>query len=282
VLVYGDTNSTIAGALAAVKLMVPVAHVEAGLRSWNRSMPEEINRVVCDTISSLLFCPTHQSVHNLAREGIQQGVHLVGDVMGDSLQHHLALARQNSHILSTHGLEPGKYALVTVHRAGNTDDPQKLAALLAALGKLPGQVVFPVHPRTARSIKEHGLKLASNIKPIDPVGYLDMLQLEANADCILTDSGGVQKEAYWLGVRCITLRDETEWVETVDAGWNRLTGSDPDAILEAVLHWHPSGEREPVYGDGHAAERIVSLLAGEQSPRQEIFSSSPFPGEHKL
>ena len=202
--------------------------------------------------------------------------------MGNSLHQHVSLARQKSQILSTNGLVPGEYALVTIHRAGNTDDPHKLAALLTALGELPGQVVFPVHPRTAKAIRDYGLKLANRITPIDPVGYLDMLQLEANADCILTDSGGVQKEAYWLGVRCITLREETEWVETVEAGWNRLTGTDPDAILDAVLHWHPSGERKPVYGDGHAAERIVSLLAGEQSPRQDVVSSSPFRGEHRL
>lgn len=261
VLVYGDTNSTLAGALTAAKLQMPVAHVEAGLRSYNRSMPEEINRVVCDHISSALFCPTGQAVQNLAQEGIHQGVHQVGDVMGDALDYFLPHARQKSAVLQRLELKSDGYALATVHRAANTDDPRRLRTILAALGRLALPVVFPVHPRTRKVIESLDIRPAGNLLLIDPVGYLDMLQLEAHADCILTDSGGMQKEAYWLGVRCITLREETEWVETVAAGWNCLVGADAGAIVRAVTHWQPGREREPLYGDGQAAQKIGQILA---------------------
>jgi UDP-GlcNAc3NAcA epimerase len=261
VLVYGDTNSTLAGALAAVKLHVPVAHVEAGLRSYNRSMPEEINRVIVDAISTLLFCPTEQAVANLNKEGIFTGAHLVGDVMGDSLDHFIQRARDRSSVLQVNRLSPQGYILATVHRAGNTDEPQRLRAIIEALGQTDLTVVFPVHPRTQKSIQAYGINPKNNLKIIEPVGYLDMLQLEANADCIITDSGGVQKEAYWVGVRCITLREETEWVETVQEGWNRLVGADPAAIVDTVKHWRPSGKQRKIYGDGHAAERIGQILA---------------------
>ncbi|HSB01177.1 MAG TPA: UDP-N-acetylglucosamine 2-epimerase (non-hydrolyzing) [Anaerolineales bacterium] len=263
VLVYGDTNSTLAGALAAAKLQIPLAHVEAGLRSYNRAMPEEINRVLTDHVSSLLFCPTEAAIENLAKEGITQGVHHVGDVMYDALLHNLVIARKRSTVLQSLGLERGAYALATVHRAANTDDPARMAAILDALKSLPIRVIFPVHPRTRKMIQETGLSVLENVRMIEPVGYFDMLILQENANCILTDSGGMQKEAYLLGVRCITLREETEWVETVQAGWNKLTGVDGDAIREAFDAWHPSSERPALYGNGNAAGEICGILSGE-------------------
>ncbi len=263
VVVYGDTNSTLAGALAAAKLQVRVAHVEAGLRSFNREMPEEINRVVCDHVSDLLFCPSGLAVQNLGREGITSGVHMVGDVMADVLQRSIEKAKRTSKILEALDIRPGSYILATIHRAGNTDDVSALNHLLAAFGQLGRSIIFPIHPRTRAAIQNAGLSLPPNIRDIDPVGYLDMLQLESNADCIMTDSGGMQKEAYWLGVRCVTLRTETEWPETVELGWNCLVGTDPELIQSAVQDWHPAGDRPAVYGDGHAAEKIALIL--EQS-----------------
>lgn len=263
VLVYGDTNSTLAGALAAAKAQIPLAHVEAGLRSFNRAMPEEINRVLTDHVSSLLFCPTDAAVDNLSKEGITRGVHRVGDVMYDALLHNLELARKRSTILKSLGLERGSYALATVHRAANTDDPARMAAILNALGLLSTQVVFPVHPRTRKMIQETGLSISRNVMMIEPVGHFDVLVLQENANCILTDSGGMQKEAYLLGVRCITLREETEWVETVQAGWNKLTGVDVDAIQTAFESWHPTDERPALYGNGQAAKEICQVLCRE-------------------
>ncbi len=261
VLVYGDTNSTLAGALAAAKAQIPLAHVEAGLRSYNRTMPEEINRVLTDHVSTLLFCPTDRAVQNLLKEGITNGVHRVGDVMYDALLHNLALARKHSHILRSLGVKKGEYALATVHRAANTDDHARLTSILEALGSLSKPVIFPVHPRTRKIIGEMGLAVSQNVKLIEPLGAFDVLVLQENADCILTDSGGMQKEAYLLGVRCITLREETEWVETVEAGWNRLAGVDKNAIRAAFENWHPSGERPALYGDGQAAGEICEILA---------------------
>ncbi len=265
VLVYGDTNSTLAGALAAAKMQIPLAHVEAGLRSYNRAMPEEINRVLTDHVSSLLFCPTDAAVENLRREGITRGVHRVGDVMYDALLHNLVLAHKRSTILQALSLEKGAYALATVHRAANTDDPARMAAVLGAFGSLSMQVVFPVHPRTRKMIQERNLLVSGNVRMIEPVGHFDVLVLQENADCVLTDSGGMQKEAYLVGVRCITLREETEWVETVQAGWNKLTGVDADAIRAAFESWHPSGERPALYGDGKAAEEICRILSRQLS-----------------
>jgi UDP-N-acetylglucosamine 2-epimerase (non-hydrolysing)/UDP-GlcNAc3NAcA epimerase len=265
VLVYGDTNSTLAGALAAAKAQIPLAHVEAGLRSYNRAMPEEINRVLTDHVSSLLFCPTEAAIANLAKEGITKGVHRVGDVMYDALLHNLALARKRSTILQSFGLEKGTYVLATVHRAANTDDPARMAAILDALSSLSTQVIFPVHPRTRRMIQETGLSVSANVKMVEPVGHFDVLILQENANCILTDSGGMQKEAYLLGMRCITLREETEWVETVQAGWNKLTGVDAEAIREAFESWHPSAERPALYGNGNAAGEICRILSRELS-----------------
>jgi UDP-GlcNAc3NAcA epimerase len=265
VLVYGDTNSTLAGALAAVKLNIPLAHVEAGLRSFNRRMPEEINRVLSDHAADLLLCPTDTAVENLRKEGITAGVHNVGDVMYDALLHNLQLAEQKSHVLAEMGLEPGAYALATVHRAANTDEPARLQGIMAAFGRLDTPVVFPIHPRTRKTLETQTIVLPDNVRAVPPVGYLDMLTLEQNAACILTDSGGVQKEAYLLGVRCITLRDETEWVETVQAGWNVLVGGDVDAIVAAYHDWFPAGDRPDYFGDGHAAEKIVPILESMQA-----------------
>lgn len=261
VLVYGDTNSTLAGALVAAKAGIPLAHVEAGLRSYNRAMPEEINRVLTDHVSSLLFCPTDAAVENLTKEGITEGVHRVGDVMYDALLYNLALARTRSRILDELGLKQGEYALTTVHRAANTDDPNRMRSILTGLGWLPTRVIFPVHPRTRKMINEWGMAPAPNISLIEPLGHFDILSLQENANCILTDSGGMQKEAYLLGVRCITLREETEWVETVFAGWNKLVGVDAQMIVDTYNSWHPTGERAPLYGDGRSAEQICRILS---------------------
>ena len=261
VLVYGDTNSTLAGALTAAKNGILLAHVEAGLRSYNRAMPEEVNRVVTDHVSNFLFCPTDAAVQNLAREGIVDGVHRVGDVMYDALFHNLLLARARSQILARLELQKGEYALATVHRAANADNPARMKSILDAFSALSLKVVFPVHPRTRKMIQEWGLSANGNVLFIEPQGYFDIMMLQENANCILTDSGGMQKEAYLLGVRCITLREETEWVETVEAGWNKLAGVDPEAIKTAFESWHPQRERALLYGDGHAAEEISDILA---------------------
>ncbi len=259
VLVYGDTNTTLAAALAAAKLHVPVGHVEAGLRSFNREMPEEINRVVADHLSALLFCPTQVAVDNLRTEGIERGVHMVGDVMNDVLQ--LSLAHKRDAALGDAGVTPGDYYLMTLHRASNTDDPARLEAIVRAVGKLDHVVVFPVHPRTRKALESAGIKPDERVRVVDPAGYFDFLALQASAKAILTDSGGVQKEAYMLGVPCITLREETEWTETVDAGWNVLVGADAEKIIAAAERTPPVA-RPDLYGDGHAAECIADLMQG--------------------
>ena len=236
-IVFGDTNSTLAGALAAAKLCIPVAHVEAGLRSFNRRMAEEINRVVTDHLSSLLFCPTETSVSNLAREGITERVYLVGDVMYDALLSNARRAEEKSRILEQLQLRPKCYFLATVHRAENTDDPSRLEAIVKAFELISDifTVVWPVHPRTRKVLESSGLrKNGQSFSILDPVSYLDMLCLEKHARGILTDSGGVQKEAYWLQVPCITLRQESEWVETLQSGWNTLVGTDPETIFAAA------------------------------------------------
>ena len=259
-IVFGDTNSTLAGALAAAKLHIPVAHVEAGLRSFNMEMPEEINRILCDRVAEALFCPTQNAATLLEKEGITKGVHVVGDVMADVFKRSLPKAEASSTILTRLNLEPKSYLLVTVHRASNTDNLDNLRTLLDTLGELKRPVVFPLHPRTRRVIRAEELAISKNVNIIDPVGYFEMLKLEVNADAILTDSGGMQKEAYWAGVRCITLRKDTEWVETVDAGWNKVVGVNPDLILETVLNWFPNGSRPDIYGDGHASKKITEIL----------------------
>jgi len=262
-LVYGDTNSTLAGALAAAKLGVPLAHVEAGLRSFNRSMPEEHNRVLTDHCANLLLCPTRTAVANLGREGIISGVHQVGDTMYDVILQYADTARRRP-IVSELGLSRKQYYLATVHRPSNTDDPARLRNLLEAFAALDAPVVFPVHPRTRQKIDELGrLTLSPVLRLIEPAGYLDMLALEQGARAILTDSGGVQKEAFFCGVPCITLREETEWTETVDSGWNTLTGADPAAIAEAARRSPPPASPPGLFGDGKAATRIVSHLESD-------------------
>jgi len=259
VLVYGDTNSTLAGALAASKLRVPVAHVEAGLRSFDRTMPEELNRVLVDRVSTLLFAPSDIAVANLTDEGITEGVHEVGDVMLDANLRLAPIARKRSEALELAGVEAGAYALVTVHREANTREPA-LGRIVEALNALEEPVVFPLHPRTAAAIESQRLRLAGHVHPRPPAGYLDFAALASQARVILTDSGGVQKEAYWYGVPCVTLRENTEWVETVEGGWNRLAGTDPAAIAQAVAEAAPRNTHPPLYGDGHAADLTADVL----------------------
>ena len=260
VLVYGDTNSTLAGALAARQAGIATGHVEAGMRSFDRAMPEELNRVLTDHASDLLLCSTETAVANLQREGAGGEVHLVGDVMADVSLAFRDIAEERSEILAELGLEPGSYLVVTAHRAGNVDDPVRLAQLVDLLAALPEPVVFPAHPRTRARIEEAGLadRLGS-VRLIPPLGYLDFLELARHSRAVLTDSGGVQKEAYLLGVPCVTLRDTTEWVETVEAGWNVLVGLDRDAAL-AALERNPPADRPELYGGGHAAERLCEVL----------------------
>lgn len=239
VLVYGDTNSTIAGSLAAAKLGIRIGHVEAGLRSFNRAMPEEINRVVTDHISDILFAPTETAVRNLAHEGIHNNVHLVGDVMYDAVQENLARARQESHILERLGIEGGSYILATIHRAENTVTVGHLQRIVDALIEVSSlrRIIWPMHPRTRKALDGAQITQIDNtahLTIIEPVPYLDMLILESNAQTIVTDSGGVQKEAAWLGVPCVTVRNETEWVETVESGWNVLAGTQVDSIIDAI------------------------------------------------
>jgi UDP-GlcNAc3NAcA epimerase len=252
VLIYGDTNSTVAGGLAAAKLHIPVAHVEAGLRSFNRRMPEEINRVVVDHLSALLFCPTETAVKNLAAEGIRTGVHAVGDVMYDSTLHAISVAREKSGILDRLGLRPKTYAVATVHRAENTDDERQFADVMGWLERAADQltVVMAVHPRTRKLMDSRALS-PKGVVVVEPLGYLDMTWLAHNAAAIFTDSGGLQKEAYFHRVPCITLRSETEWVETVDAGWNRLWKQEGKSIRTAISD----------YGDGRAAAEIARTIA---------------------
>jgi UDP-N-acetylglucosamine 2-epimerase len=263
VLVYGDTNSTLAGALAAAKLHFPVGHIEAGLRSFNRVMPEEINRVVTDHLSEVLFCPSQTAVDNLATEGIIRGVNLVGDVMADIFTHAVKRVCRISDVLERLNLTKKNYILATVHRAENTDNQDQMRNILAAFNTIDEIIIFPVHPRTEKAIKALGFTPGAKIRMIPPVGYLDMICLEKNAKLILTDSGGVQKEAYWLGVPCITLRNETEWVETVNIGWNILAGTETEKIVHCIRTFTLPNVHPPLYGDGNAAIRCVTILENE-------------------
>jgi len=264
VIVYGDTNSTLAGALAAAKLHLSVAHVEAGLRSFNRRMPEEINRVVTDHLSTWLLAPSEVSRQQLAQEGIVQGVHVVGDIMVDALHLHGPRAAERSEALARHQLRAGTYYLATVHRAENTDEGGNLRQIFDALGALDRPVILPLHPRTEKRMAELGVAIGANVQVLAPQGYLDMLALQRGAACVLTDSGGIQKEAYYLRVPCVTLRTETEWVETVATGWNTLVGTDPERILAAVARRPAPGTPHPdLYGDGMTAGRIVEILSAE-------------------
>lgn len=264
-LIYGDTNSTLAGALAASKLHIPIAHIESGLRSFNWRMPEEVNRVVADRLSQLLLCPSTTAVKNLTQEGIVTGVHLVGDIMYDAVIKFSQIADRTSSILTKLNLEAKKYYLATVHRAENTDDRTSMTNILKAFSQLDLPVILPLHPRTRSKLAEYEYDLNNlpNVHPIDPVGYLDMLQLQKQARLILTDSGGVQKEAYWLKVPCVTLRAETEWVETVEVGANILARTDVNLILSAVGAHLDSNLTEcdfSLYGDGKTTPTIVDLL----------------------
>lgn len=300
VLVYGDTNSTLAGALSAAKLHIPVAHIEAGLRSYNRQTPEEINRLLTDHISTILFCPTETAVKNLQKEGftnifhsgklantgaVNEKIHCrpkdplvinVGDIMYDLLVLSLPLAEKKNKILPQLQLEPGKYFLITVHRAENADNLDKIKSITQALLELNKTVVFPVHPRTKSTLQTLGIFKTSvvpkvgptsipywdyeNVRFVEPRSYLEMLVLEKFAQLILTDSGGVQKEAFWLGTPTITLREETEWVETVETGWNRLVGTNSKSIIEAAKSITPGERNLQIYGDGNTAETIVQII----------------------
>jgi UDP-GlcNAc3NAcA epimerase len=278
VIVYGDTNSTLAGALAAAKLHIPIAHVEAGLRSFNRAMPEEINRLVADHVADLLLAPTRAAVDNLAREGIAStSIALVGDVMYDAVLQYGRRAEAQSTALERCAVTRGQYVLATVHRAENTDDPARLGAIVSALRRLSDEipVILPLHPRTRRAAEAAGLDLGGQrLRIVEAVGYLDMVMLERHARMIATDSGGVQKEAYFSRVPCITLRTETEWVELVESGWNTLVPPvDPESVLRGLrsgLGVKP-GPWRPFYGDGNAAsaiaERILAAESGSSSSR---------------
>lgn len=263
VLVYGDTNTTLAAALAAAKLCLPLAHVEAGLRSFDRTMPEEINRVVTDHVSDVLLCPTETAVRNLASEGITEGVHRVGDVMLDTARL-FAEATDPDRVLEDLGVEPGGYYFATVHRAATSDDPDRLEAVVRAFSRLDLPVVWSVHPRTRKNLDAFGLapsaSNASSIKLSPPLPYGDAIVLLRRSAGLLTDSGGMQKEAYFFGVPCVTLRDQTEWVETVELGWNVLAGTEEDRIVSAVASMSRPETHPDVYGDGHAAEAAVAVL----------------------
>jgi len=264
-LVYGDTNSTLAGSLAAAQAGVPAGHVEAGMRSFDRTMPEELNRVLTDHASGLLLCSTETAVENLERENVAGEVHLVGDVMADVSLAFRPIAEERSTVMADLGLEHGEYLLATAHRAGNVDDPARLERLVSLLESLPRPCVLPLHPRTAARLESSGLRerldRAKHLRLTPPLGYLDFMALAMHADAILTDSGGVQKEAYLLGVPCVTLRENTEWVETVQSGWNTLVGLDSEAASAALDRPPPPGDRPELYGGGHAAERVCDVLS---------------------
>jgi UDP-GlcNAc3NAcA epimerase len=264
-LIYGDTNSTLAGALVAAKLNIPIAHVEAGLRSFNRAMPEEVNRIVADRLSELLFCPSETAVTNLANEGMEQGVFNVGDVMYDAALHFSNADDVRDRLSRDLSIGPKGFFLVTCHRAENTDDPLRLRAILEVLDALAAseKIVMPMHPRTHNCIEKYGFaKLTQKLTLIPPASYAEMMFLASNAKKIITDSGGLQKEAFFFRVPCITIRDETEWVETVTLGWNQIVGADRARLLEAVASptagWD---ETSQPYGDGQAAHKIAERLA---------------------
>jgi UDP-GlcNAc3NAcA epimerase len=259
-LVYGDTNSTIAGALAASKLHIPVAHVEAGLRSFNMAMPEEQNRILTDHISRFLLTPTDTATRNLKNEGIVKGVYNTGDVMYDAILKFSEIAKKKSGVLEAIGVTPEEYILVTIHRAENTNDIERLKNIIGALNECGEKIVLPIHPRTKKFMENYNLKFNNNIKLIEPVGFLDMVLLEKSSKKIVTDSGGVQKEAFFMDKPCITMRDETEWVETVSNGWNVVVGADKGKILDNIKNFKPSVQRQNHFGDGNAASKIVEIL----------------------
>ncbi|WP_188455301.1 non-hydrolyzing UDP-N-acetylglucosamine 2-epimerase [Virgibacillus oceani] len=266
VLVYGDTNSTLAGSLSAAKLHIPIAHVESGLRSFNKDMPEEINRIMTDHLSNWLFCPSQAAVENLKTEGIAENVYLTGDIMYDSVLYFRSQAAQQSTILQKLSLSKKSYTLATIHRAENTDEPERLQSILTALRKVKSDILLPLHPRTKSKIDQFKLTdllSSSNIKLVEPLNYLDMLAVTSQAKLILTDSGGLQKEAYMFHIPCITLRDETEWIETVKTGWNKVIGSNTQEILDAIKNVTKPKESPLIFGDGNAGEKIVDTLVND-------------------
>ncbi|HEX6122892.1 MAG TPA: UDP-N-acetylglucosamine 2-epimerase (non-hydrolyzing), partial [Ktedonobacterales bacterium] len=263
VVVFGDTNSTLAAALAAAKLHIPVAHVEAGLRSFNRAMPEEINRVLTDHVSAQLYCPTETAVRHLQREGITEGVELPGDVMFDVLlEARPQIERRTRELVPALGLEPRGYVLATIHRPANTDDPEAMRRIAQAFNASSLPVYFPVHPRTRKLLDQYQIPWGRHVRFVEPVGHLDLLALAAGAAWVATDSGGVQKEAFLLSAPCVTLRTETEWTETLEGGWNVLTGSQTEAILRALSRPRPAPLRHNPFGQGDAAQRIAASLRG--------------------
>jgi UDP-N-acetylglucosamine 2-epimerase len=282
VIIRGDTNSTLGGALAASKLKIPTAHIEAGERSYDRRMPEEINRLVSDCLADIHFCASRAAVERLATEGITGSVHWVGDVMLDAMFQNRLIARQKSHILDQLNLRSGHYALLTVHRAANTDDPVRLRQIAQILNNVSETIIFPAHPRTKKALAQLDIRFKEHVRLIDPVGYFDMMILEENARLIATDSGGVQREAYFLSIPCLTLREETEWTETVAVGWNKLVGVDPGQVLSIWFTFAPPAEHPPIFGDGTAGQRITHILTGlditfgqSHKPHVESMNFSP-------
>lgn len=276
VIVRGDTNSTLAAALVTSKLNIPFAHIEAGERSFNRLMPEEINRLVADRLAGLHFCVSHAAVQNLKAEGISDSVHWVGDVMLDALLSARPAARAKSGILEKLHIEPQHYGLATIHRAMNTDEPERLRQIMTAFNQISETIILPMHPRTRKALSNINVQLENHIHIIEPVGYFDMLTLEENARLIATDSGGVQREAYYMGVPCLTLRDESEWGETVKTGWNKLVGADQKLIQENWFTFTPPTAHPPIYGVGTAAESIVAFINtafAHQSGQNKVFKS---------
>jgi len=260
VVVYGDTNSTLAGALASTKLNIPLAHIEAGLRSFNRKMPEEINRILSDSISSLLFCPTLTAIENLHNEGITEGVYNVGDVMYDAVLRFSQVAENKPELFEHIDIKQQKYILATVHRQENTDNLESLTNIFSTFAELPFPIIIPMHPRTKKRLLENKINFGSNILSIDPVGYLEMISLIKNCKFLMTDSGGLQKEAYFLKKPCITLREETEWVETIKSGWNILVGSNPKKIVKAITNITIPDNHFNYYGDGNSGEVILNHI----------------------
>ncbi|MBC8376171.1 MAG: UDP-N-acetylglucosamine 2-epimerase (non-hydrolyzing) [FCB group bacterium] len=264
IIVFGDTNATVAGALAAAKCHIKIVHIEAGLRSYNRKMPEEINRVVTDVLSDLLFVPTQVAVDNLNREGITSGIYIVGDVMVDALITYTKIAEKKSHVLKELSLEKEKFLLMTIHRPSNADSDERLLSILKEVSRIDLPVIFPVHPRSRTRVEKLISQTDGNIRIIDPVGYLDMMMLEKYASIIITDSGGVQKEAYLHKTPCLTVRGETEWVETVRDGWNYIVGDQLEQISILSNNFPKPKEWHPHYGDGTSSARIVEILEGTQ------------------
>ena len=259
-IVRGDTNSTLASSLAACKLQIPTAHIEAGERSYNRRMPEEINRIVTDALVDIHFCASKEAIAHLASEGITDTAYWVGDVMLDVMQYTREIARRRSNVMSRLNLQPRSFSLVTIHRPANTDDLERLQQIVNTLNAISERIVFPIHPRTRKSLDQINAQFGCHVLAIEPVGYLDMVILEENARLIATDSGGVQREAYFLSVPCLTLRDETEWTATVESGWNRLVGVSPEKVLSSWCNFQPPDAHPPIFGDGTAAQRIVQIL----------------------